>query len=171
MNNIKIRNVTENDLESVVDINIRGWKLAYKGIIDDGFLNNLNREDKLEKRKQDYKEGGFIVATVDEKVVGFCRYADEYDFSSEFSDVDCEIKALYVDMDLKNQGIGKALFNYVFKEFKNKNKKNMIIWCLEDNKKAIGFYKRMGGEIIAKKDIEIGNEKYKEIAFLYKITL
>ena len=39
MENIIIRNIEENDIPSVVDIQIDGWKSAYKGIVDDNVLN------------------------------------------------------------------------------------------------------------------------------------
>ena len=36
MENVIIRNIEEKDIPSVVDIQISGWQIAYKGIIDDG---------------------------------------------------------------------------------------------------------------------------------------
>lgn len=35
MENIIIRNVAEKDIPSIADIQVNGWKTAYKGIIDD----------------------------------------------------------------------------------------------------------------------------------------
>lgn len=51
MENIIIRNIEEKDIPSVVDIQINGWKSAYKGIIDDNVLNSMNRDERIEKRK------------------------------------------------------------------------------------------------------------------------
>lgn len=76
MKNIIIRNVKEDDIPSIVDIQINSWKTAYKGIIDDDFLNSMNRDKKIEQRKNDYKKDGYIVAEIDEEIVGFCRYID-----------------------------------------------------------------------------------------------
>ena len=39
MENIIIRNIEEKDIPSVVDIQIDGWKSAYKGIVDDNVSN------------------------------------------------------------------------------------------------------------------------------------
>ena len=39
--NIFIRNIIEDDLPEVIDIQIQGWKTAYRGIIDDAFLNSM----------------------------------------------------------------------------------------------------------------------------------
>lgn len=68
-----IRNSEEKDIESVVDIQITDWKSAYKGIVDDNVLNSMNRNKKIEKRKNDDKENGFIVAELNNQIVGF-RY-------------------------------------------------------------------------------------------------
>ena len=133
MKNIIIRNIEENDIPSVVDIQINGWKTAYRGIIDDNVLNSMNRDERIEKRRKDYKENGFIVAELDNQVVGFCRYIDSNKFTQDISDVDCELLALYVKPDLKYNGIGTKLVQFVINEFKSKNKTKMILWCLKDN--------------------------------------
>lgn len=46
MENIIIRNIEEKDIPRVVDIQIDGWKTAYKGIIDDSILNSMDRDKK-----------------------------------------------------------------------------------------------------------------------------
>ncbi len=38
--NIVIRNVTINEAVKVAKIKIEGWQVAYRGIIDDNFLDN-----------------------------------------------------------------------------------------------------------------------------------
>ena len=102
MNNIKIRNVEKQDIPQVVEININDWKTAYRGIIDDEYLDNVNIEEKIKRREQDYKEHGFIVAELDGEIVGFCRYVDNIDKSPETPEADCELMAIYVNSELKN---------------------------------------------------------------------
>ncbi len=169
MKNIIIRNIEENDIPSVVDIQINGWKTAYRGIIDDNVLNSMNRDERIEKRRKDYKENGFIVAELDNQVVGFCRYIDSNKFTQDISDVDCELLALYVKPDLKYNGIGTKLVQFVINEFKSKNKTKMILWCLKDNEPSKKFYTKMGGEIIKERVIEIGEKGYCGVGFVYNI--
>lgn len=169
MEDIIIRNIEEKDIPSVVDIRIDGWREAYKGIVDDNTLNSMNREERIERRKKDYKDNGFIVAELNNEVVGFCRYVDSNEFSPNVSDIDCEIIALYIRPDMKYKGIGTKLFNYVVGEFKSKNKSKMILWCLKDNEPSKKFYTKMGGVIERKKEIDIGGKNYNEVGFVYKI--
>lgn len=56
MENIIIRNIEEKDIFSVVDIQISGWKVAYKGIIDDNTLKSMNRNERIEKMKKIIKK-------------------------------------------------------------------------------------------------------------------
>ena len=86
-----------------------------------------------------------------------------------YKDIDCEICALYVKPELKRNGIGKTLFDYVKNEFRKNNHKQMIIWCLKDNEPSKKFYTKMGGTIIKEKSVEIGEKSYQEVCFEYNI--
>lgn len=167
--NIIIRKVEPKDIQSVVDIQVNGWKTAYKGIISDDFLESMNKEEKINKRKKDYNKTGFIVAELKNEIVGFCRYIDNNTYSKDLDYIDCEILALYVKVDLKYRGIGTKLFEYVKHEFQTKNKSKMILWCLKENDPSKKFYKKMGGKIVEEKEIELKGKKYREVGFLYSI--
>lgn len=127
MGNIKIRNILGKDIESIVDIGVSGWQTAYKGIISDNYLNSLNKDELILKKKNDYQQDGYIVAEINDEVVGFCRYVDNNSYTSNMEEIDCEITALYVKPNFKYKGIGTKMFLYVVKEFKRKNKTKMII--------------------------------------------
>ena len=96
MDNIIIRNIKKEDLPEVVDIQINGWKTAYRGIIDDEFLDSMNIEERLKQRQKDYQSNNLIVAELNNEVVGFCRYVDNNSFSPEVEEADCELRALYL---------------------------------------------------------------------------
>ncbi len=167
MEEVKIRRARYEDIDSIVDIQINGWRNSYRGIIDDEYLDNMDRKEKIEKRKNDYED--FIVAELFGKVVGFSRYTDSSIFTPEVKEADSELLALYVKTDLKNKGIGTKLFNYIVQEFKSKGKNMMVLWCLKDNFKSRGFYEKMGGKIIAERGINIGAKEYMEVCFGYNI--
>ena len=169
MENLIIRNVKKEDIPKVVDIQIDGWKTAYKGIIEDEYLNAINKEEKIKKRQKDYMLNGFIIAELNDDVVGFCRYIDNNSFSTEVEDADCELLAIYVKSDLKYKGIGTKLFQYVKDEFIEKGKSKMVLWCLKDNEASKKFYTKMGGTITCERPIEIGDKIYQEVCFLYNI--
>ena len=167
MQNIIIRNVKEKDLWSVSSIVVEGWKSAYRGIIDDEFLDSLKIEDNYNRRLKDYQENGFVVAEIDNEVVGFCRFTVNNLFSQDVKDIDCELCAIYVKHDLKRQGIGRALFQYVIQEQKKNKNQKMILWCLKENYNSRKFYEKMGGILFSENEIEKGGKKYKEVGYKY----
>ena len=167
MNDIIIRNMEKEDIPKVVDIQISGWQTAYKGIVDDEYLNSLNKDARIKKIEKSYLKYGFIVAEYQGEIVGFANYIDNNDFTAEIQIADCELSAIYVEPDLKNNGIGTKLFEYVKKDLKNKRK--MVLWCLKDNIPSKAFYEKMGGDIIGERVIKIGNGDYTEVCFSYDI--
>jgi len=165
---IVIRNIKEQDIPAVVDIQVEGWKVAYKGIIEDTYLNSMSKEERIEKRKKDYKQGAFIVAEINNEIVGFCRYYDKV-ISADGDGCDSELMAIYVKPTLKHQGIGKKIFNYVKLKLKSIGKKKMVLWCLKDNYASRKFYESMGGVIVGEHSIEIGEKLYQEIGFSFEL--
>lgn len=162
--NINIRKIEKQDLKQVAEIHVNGWKNAYKNLIDDDYLNSLSIENRLNKLKKNYNTNGFLVATLNDEIVGFIRYIFSNEFSSDY-DVDCEVSALYVKTSLKGNGIGTKLLNHVMDEFRKEDKKKMILWCLSTNESSIHFYEKMGGKIIGQKEELIGDKKYFESGF------
>ena len=53
MEQIQVQRVQKEDLPEVARIRIEGWKTAYRGIIDDYFLDNLSIEKDQQKREKD----------------------------------------------------------------------------------------------------------------------
>lgn len=171
MKNLIIRNVQLKDIPDVVDISITGWQEAYQGIIDEAYLIALDseRQQKIAKMERNYMNGGFIVAELDNKVVGFCRYVENNNFSQQIENADCELTVIYVKPNMKNCGIGSKMFEHVLNEFNNLNKRLMVLWCFKDNEPSIKFYEKMGGRIIGEKIEEHGSKQNIEVCFAYNI--
>ena len=60
MEDIIIRNIKKEDIPQVVDVLISAWQTAYKGIIDDAYLDSMSREEFIERRNKDYMEVGYL---------------------------------------------------------------------------------------------------------------
>ena len=165
---IKIRKVEYNDLEKIVDIQINGWLNSYRGIIDDDILDSMDFNHKIEKIRNNYQIGSFIVATLNNEVVGYCRYSFDNSYSPNYP-IDCEITALYVKPEFKYQGIGTKLFNYVVNEFKENNKEKMLVWCLKDNYPSRKFYEKMGGINTYQNSFIKNNKSFPEVGYLYNL--
>ena len=143
---------------------------AYKDFINKEYLDSLNANDKYERFKLNYKEGHFIVAVdKDERVVGFCRYYDEYRDNPDDDEIDCELCVLYVNWDDRGKGIGAALVDFVKNYFRSIGKQRMLIWCFKDNIKARGFYEKMGGKLYGQKMVDKNGQKLEEVGYEYEL--
>ena len=169
MEKIVIRSLTSSDIIGVAEIKVNGWKTAYKGIIDDEYLNSLSIEEQAKKFEKCIGNDNFVVAIQAGKVVGFCRFVYDNSFSPNIDYADCELTAIYVHPDFKSKGIGTELFQYVLDKFNNQDKSKMILWCLADNINSINFYKHMGGEIQESKQVTIGDINYEEVGIVYNV--
>lgn len=166
--NIIIKNVKKEDLKACATISIKSWQATYKNIVDKEYLVNLSIQKRLEKFESNYKLCPFLVAKINNEVVGFCRYSTNVTYE-EYPEIDSELTVLYVSPELKHHGIGTALFNYVKTELQKENKKNMLICCLKGNTLGENFYQKMQGQIIGETTIKIGDKLYSEISFKFQI--
>ncbi len=165
---MKIELVKEEELMDCANISVNAWKETYKGIINQDYLDSLDVQVRYNKFKSNYQTSPFLVAKQNNEVVGFCRYITDLEIK-EYPEVDSELTVLYVKPELKGQGIGRALLSYVKIALKEKGKKGMIISSIKGNKIGEAFYHKMKGEIIGESEIEIGNNKYKELVFYFKL--
>ena len=79
-----------------------------------------------------------MIALDDAKVVGFVSYGDFRDSAT----IAGEIFALYVLKDYYGKGVGQQLIQAAFAALDGYQE--IILWVLEDNKRAISFYEKMG---------------------------
>ena len=166
INKIKIRQAKIDDIEAISNIKVTGWQNAYRGIIDNEYLDNMNVEHVIRKNKANFNNKNFIVAEMNQTVVGFCGYSYNYENNTE---ADCELIGIYVKPELKRNGIGKKLIKYVINECKTIGKRKLILWCLRKKYLAREFYEAMGGIATSIRWMPIGEKKYEMISYLYEL--
>lgn len=168
--NVKIRKVEKEDLKAVSEIIVKGWQSAYRGIVDDSFLDALCVKKIYQNLLVNYKENIFIVAEYENEIVGFCRYNFCNCYKNQYNSVDCELCALYVKPELKRKGIGKCLVNYVMNDFKQNGCFKMILWCFKDNFPSRAFYESLGGFYCGEKITVRGDKEYKEVGYVFDLN-
>lgn len=87
------------DIKEIAKIIVDDWKDAYKGIIDDGFLESLNYKQREEKITKGYEKEKSIVYVKDNEILGYCRFGESRDNLQGYG----EIIALYVKKDCKRK--------------------------------------------------------------------
>lgn len=155
------------DQSQMAKIKVELWRATYDKIIDKDYLDKLNHHTQTQKYYRSFEEykDKVLVAVRKKEVLGYSCF-DENDKAEKY---DCELVSLYIKEQSK--GIGRSLFNETIKELISRGRHSMIVWCLADNKRAINFYKKMGGVICESKMAKIGNKRYKEYGFYYNLDL
>ncbi len=172
MDNIIIERMREEDIEQVAKILIDSWRIAYKDIIDETFLQNLCLEEKIEKLKKEYKDKEYTIARNKEinEIIGVTRFGKRLDELDRFIEYDGEIYALYVKPELLRKKIGSKLLLYAKERLKEQGSHKMIIWCLKENQPSRKFYESMGGIWLGEKMRNIGGKDYSLVGYGYEIT-
>lgn len=155
------------DQKYMAAIKVNGWQKTYPGIIDQEYLDNLSIEETKQRyfRSFDEYKDRVLVAVRGEEVLGYSCF-DPKEKSYKY---DSELVSLYIKEGEQNKGIGTALFLETAKELISRNKRNMILWVLADNTRAVNFYKNLGGIISETRQAKIGNKKYKEFGFYFDL--
>jgi len=137
-----IRIATYEDAVRVAEININGWRHAYRGIVSDDYLyKKLDIEKAIAGYKTKLGNGNnseLFVFCDEEIIKGFsvifnCRDEDKKDAM--------ELALLYVDPVFQRTGIGGKLIHHF--ELVSKEMKELVLWVLEKNMVGISFYKKM----------------------------
>jgi len=167
---MKVRYAKFEDMKAISEIATDSMKITYKGILSDEYLNSLSYEEAHQKYESRFDKGFWCVCENEGEILGYSWF-DTKQEEEGYPEYDCELIAIYIKPELKGKGIGKEIFNFVTNELKNKGKRKMILWVLENNLPSIGFYKKIGGKLLGKKEKERAGEIHTEISFGYDLLV
>ena len=94
------------DAADIAKVQIRVWRLAYRGLVTAEYLASLDAKVRAAKWQQWLRNGNTIVS-VDRRIVGFCSVGKARDV--DFNGSTGEMFALYVEPDSWRCGIGAQL--------------------------------------------------------------
>ena len=119
---INIRNMTLDDIESVFEIEKSIFSIPWS---KKSFESSISSKDTI-----------YIVATIDEKIVGYLGIyilGDQSDISN-----------VCVQKDYRRMHIAEAMLSYIFDRAKSNNVKEITLEVRESNVAAISLYEKMG---------------------------
>ncbi len=160
------RSAREDDMESIAEIKVGDWQTAYRGIVDEGYLDAMSAQGQSARLKT-CPLAFFIVAEKGGNVVGFCRIS-EGGLAGGVTP-GCEIREIYIRPDRKRQGIGTKLFEYTVKELQRRGYTIMSLGVFEENAGARRFYEKMGGRIKGKGVINLSGKSYPVVEYVFDI--
>jgi GNAT superfamily N-acetyltransferase len=141
---IQVRAAVPGDELAVARVHIRSWQSAYRGLIAQDYLDNLQPEvwagrytfGRLGLRlpaTQVAVDGATIYGLV---TTGLCRDEDLSNFG--------ELMAIYVDPDYLHTGVGRSLMAAARERLQSVGVAAAVLWALDGNVGARRFYERDG---------------------------
>ncbi len=161
-----IRPALESDIPVLAHIHVQGWKDAYKGIVDQDYLDSLKEEDRVKDWRNIFSNeevSRLIAQTEDGRPAGFISFGKLKTPPPGSSPIrplySSEIYALYILGDYWGQGLGINLMKQAATRLRELKHPSLCLWVMEGNERAIAFYKKRGGQRCGKKQVDIGPTK------------
>ncbi|ASS96727.1 GNAT family N-acetyltransferase [Peribacillus simplex] len=161
---MKIRKAMEEDVNGIANVHINSWKTTYKGILPDQYLFSLNPEAKKKNWLRNLKmlhNATYVAENDNGEIIGFAAGGPE---QTNDSHIQGEVYAIYFLKEYQRQGFGRKMIKAVIHELMKMEHKNLIIWALKDNP-SCGFYRALGGQVIAEKTVKMAGIELIEVGF------
>ncbi|MDD5152240.1 MAG: GNAT family N-acetyltransferase [Flavobacterium sp.] len=151
---ITISQATVKDIPLIQEIAHKTWPITYGEILSKAQLDYM-----LEKMYSDAtlinnltnKGHHFILVNENNISLGFASY--EHNYSDKNA---TRLHKLYLLPESQGKGMGKLLIDSVV-AFAKENQSEVISLNVNKFNKTYTFYKKMGFEVVAEEDLEIGN--------------
>lgn len=162
---LSIRPATPSDAEAITRVHDVSWRDAYRGVIPGAELERMiARRGPLWWRSAIMRGTGLLTAVFDDAVVGYATYGRNRVPSMPYSG---EIFEIYLMPEYQGIGFGRGLFDAARGKLAEHGYLSIVVWALADNKKALGFYERLGGRTIRKGEERFGPDVLTRVAFAF----
>ena len=162
---------TPDDIPELARVHLASKLSAETYIIDQAYLNSFTQE-AFEEKWQSFlaaEDSQQYIAFEGDKALGLISFGQLRTPPPGTSKIrplySSEIFAIYVHPDYIDKGIGKKLLQHAVLNLSDQKHQSLCLWVLEKNKRARGFYDKMGGQRIGKKMVEFGPTKAKELCY------
>ncbi len=138
---MKTRSIMLNDREEYL-------AMANDFFCSDAVSHSIPQEYSINTFNEAMKENPYIRVLIfeqDDKIAGFSHIS--FSWSSEVGGLVVIIEDLYIKPDFRSKGIGRAFFNEIFEEYKDKAMR-FRLEVAKDNLRARALYEDLGFEYL-----------------------
>ena len=165
---IHIRPAELSDAAGIARVHCLTWKEAYRGILDDTYLESLSQKRltarwraTLEHRSQDLDEQVFV-AMQGKAVIGFLTIGASRE---AFAPWESEIGMIYILKEHRGAGIGRVLMKAAADHSIRRGMFSCGLWVLRDNGGGRDFYEVLKGEPTGRKTDSVGGHLVQLVAY------
>jgi ribosomal protein S18 acetylase RimI-like enzyme len=161
-----VRPATAKDAKSIAEIHVATWQAAYGRLMPAEYLKSITVEKRLTFWREaiEFSDPQILVATHDQKVIGFVAFDRSRDAGSKSSTG--EIWAMYVLPEFWRQGVGLSLWDGARDSLKEEGCIQVTLWVLLGNDRAMNFYEHGAGfkrDMPSLKTTAFGDTRLEEI--------
>ena len=145
---VVIERAGSDDAGAIAGVHVSGLRAAYQGQLPDHLAHLVLDPPDVMQRARSWKrwlkrsKASTIVARVNGTVMGFCALHPMRDETAKESNG--EISAIYVLPSYWRRGIGRLLCEQMVAEARTRGFAEVVLWVLESNERARGFYDSLG---------------------------
>jgi len=157
--NIRYSFADKKDLLDLSRVHTISWREFYRDILSDEYLDQRITSERLSIWKSRFEKPNpnqiIIKAELDNKMCGFACHYLQYDVQYGHY-----LDNLHVLSEYQGHGIGKKLISLSARHCAQFDLSPYYLWVFTANKKALGFYKSIGGQAIKEQlfDAPDGNQ-------------
>jgi len=134
------------DIPAIVALQARAWRAAYRGLVNDEYLDALPLQHWIESWRAHLLGGSAatacIVAEDGRGLLGFTSVGGSD--PSQLANAVGELHTIYVDPALQGAGLGQRLMVEAIGRLRADGYTDAVLWVLEGNQRARRFYEQAG---------------------------
>lgn len=161
---VNLRPANADDAEAIAAVHVRSWQAAYRGHIDDVYLDGLDAAERVPTLRTWLERPTWVVLEDAGAVIGFAHSSASRDEDSS-TDVG-EITTIYIDPLFWGRGGGKLLLDSATESLRGAGFGEASLWVLDTNTRARRFYEAHGWhDDGGRKPVTIGHQDLMEVRY------
>jgi ribosomal protein S18 acetylase RimI-like enzyme len=156
---LRVRRISLEEVPEAAALITASWQKAYRGIVDDDFLDGLSNLERTRLMTKMFEEGQMeaLILFVDGRMAGVSVFGPS--MKPEYPD-DGEITAFYLRPERFGSGYGHPLFMATRRELQRRGYAHLVLDVFSENLRAIHFYVAHGFSRVQRKDLVLGEKRY-----------
>ncbi len=167
MTRFAVREAVLADAEGIARAHVESWQTSYRGILPDTLLDRIDVGQRTESRRAMLRDQSVLHLVAYDvthgDIVGLC----DAGASRRGVPYAGEVYAIYLAHHAKRHGLGQEMFDRVQAWFVANDMRSMIVWVLENNHHARGFYEAMGGRLGSRLQSRVGGFPVVELSYIW----
>lgn len=138
------RRAVETDAQAIAVVGVNAWRAAYRGIMPDALLDNLNIAESAEawRKSLSHVDREVLVVECDGQVAGYCYLGGPE--QSDMGADSIELALINVDPRWWRRKLGSALLAEAMRSAQLRGFRELVLWVLEQDPRARKFYEAHG---------------------------